>query len=535
MEHFGLLSIIPPLMAIGLAFMTKQVLPSLFVSIWVGSTILMHGNVAAGFSHMTVEYIAGSIADPWNAAIIVINITLGGMIGIISKSGGMKAVAEALGKRARTANGGQLVTYAMGIVIFFDDYANTLLVGNTMRPLCDKLKISREKLAYICDSTAAPVASIAPLSTWTAYQMGLVHSSFGVIKADMNTYEAFLRSVPYSFYGIFTLIFVLLVGLLGRDFGPMLTAERRARTTGKLLADGATPLASRELTHMKIKKGIPLRWFNAAIPIATVVIMIGIGLYIDGRASILAGGKPHIAEFVRNHPYSITTFAEIIGAAHVDYALMWSVFTGTIVAIGLVILQGILTLHEAMDAWVDGAKSMVIALLIIVFAWAIGSLCKDLGTARFLVGVLEGRMSPALIPPAVFLVGCVIAFSTGTSYGTMAIIMPIAVPLAYYLGGSELGPLLFATIGATLTGSVFGDHCSPISDTTIMSSMATASDHLDHVKTQAPYAVVTAVAAVLLGFVPVGFGIPPLVSIAVGTVALYCVVRYAGKRVEHAG
>ncbi len=532
MEHYGILSIIPPLMAIGLAFMTRQVLPSLFVSIWIGSVIIMGGNVTAGFSHMTVEYIAGSIADPWNAAIIVINITLGGMIGVISKSGGMKAVADGLGKRARTANGGQLVTWTMGLAIFFDDYANTLLVGNTMRPLCDKLRISREKLAYICDSTAAPVASIAPLSTWTAYQMGLIHGTFDTIGVDMNTYEAFLRSVPYSFYSIMALVFVLFVGWLGRDFGPMRTAEIRARSTGQLFAEGATPLASRELTHMKIKKGIPLRWQNAAIPIMTVITMIGIGLFVDGRAEIMAGENTALRELVTERPWSLLAVAEIIGAAHVDNALMWSTFTGTMVAIGLVVVQRILSLHEAMDAWVDGAKSMVIALLIIVFAWAIGALCRDLGTARYLVGILEGRMSPVFIPPAVFLVGCVIAFSTGTSYGTMAIIMPIAVPLAYYLGGSETGGLFFATIGSTLTGAVFGDHCSPISDTTIMSSMATASDHLDHVKTQAPYAVVTAAVAIVVGFIPAGMGAPPLLSVAVGAAAIFAIVRYAGKPVE---
>jgi len=531
MEHFGVWSVVPPLMAIGLAFATKQVLPSLFISIWAGATIIAHGNPAAGFTNMTVKYIAGSIADPWNAAIIVINITMGGMIGVISKSGGMKAVAESLSRRAGTARSGQLVTFLMGIVIFFDDYANTLLVGNTMRPLCNKLRISREKLAYICDSTAAPVASLAPLSTWTAYQMGLIHGVFETIRVDMNVYAAFLRSIPYQFYGVFALVLVFLVAVLGRDFGPMFSAERRARTTGKLIADGAVPLAGRELTEMKIKEGTPLRRRNAVIPIVTVVVMLAVGLYIDGRGGILAGGDPDKIGLVTGSPFSLSALAEIIGEAHVDYALMWSVLCGTMTALALVVLQRILTLGEAMNAWVEGVKSMVIALLIIVFAWGIGSLCKDLGTAVYLVGILEGKMSPAAIPPLVFAVGCLIAFSTGTSYGTMAIIMPIAVPLAYYMNGGELGGMVFATIGATLTGSVFGDHCSPISDTTIMSSMATASDHLDHVKTQAPYALAAAFIAVLFGFIPAGFGIGPGISIPAGAAATAAVVRFAGKKV----
>ncbi|MCE5251289.1 Na+/H+ antiporter NhaC family protein [bacterium] len=531
MESYGLLSLVPPLLAIGLAFATKQVLPSLFISIWVGAAILHHGNPVAGFADMIVKYIAGSIAEPWNAAILVISITLGGMIGIISKSGGMKAVADFLARKARTANGGQFVTYLMGIIIFFDDYANTLLVGNTMRPLCDRLKISREKLAYLCDSTAAPVASIALLSTWTAYEMGLLRNAFITIGLEMNVYEAFVRSIPFRFYSMVLLAFMFMITVLGRDFGPMLKAERRARTTGKLFADGAVPLASRELTDMKIKKGIPLRWFNAIIPVLTVVFMIVVGLYVDGRGRIMSENNTELVGLMNINPFTFRVIGEVIGHSQVDRALMWAVFTGTLVAIVLVIVQRILTLTEAVSAWVEGAKSMLFALLIIVLAWGIGSLCKDLGTAKYLVSALEGKISPGLIPPLVFIIGCVIAFSTGTSYGTMAIMIPIAVPLAYHLSGGQTGGIFFATIGATFTGAVFGDHCSPISDTTIMSSMACASDHLDHVKTQMPYAVTVAAITVVAGFIPAAHGVNPFISIAFGAFLSYLVVRFIGKKV----
>ena len=532
MEHFGLWSLVPPVLAIGLAFATKQVLPSLFISIWVGATILRNWNPVSGFAHMIGEYIAGSIADPWNAAIITINIVLGGMIGIIYKSGSAKAVADLLSRRAQSAKSGQLTTFFMGLVIFFDDYANTLLVGNTMRPLCDKLKISREKLAYICDSTAAPVASIAALSTWTAYEMGLIRAAFKSINVDMNIYEVFLRSIPFRFYSIIGLVFVFLVALLGRDYGPMLKAEKRARKTGKLIADGASPLASKELTGMKIKKGAPQRWFNAVIPITTVVGTLMLGLYFDGYKVIMSEGSSELIHMVKASPYSLHILGEVIGHSHVDKALMWAVFTGTLTAMALVILQGILTLKETMNAWIDGAKSMVIALLIIVFAWGIGSLCKDLGTAVYLVGILEGKMPPGLIPLSVFIIGCIIAFSTGTSYGTMAIMMPIAVPLSYHMSGDVVGSLLFATIGATFTGAVFGDHCSPISDTTIMSSMACASDHLDHVKTQMPYAVTVAIIAVLVGFIPSAYNINPFVLLLTGAGMAYLIIRLIGKKAE---
>ena len=531
MEHYGLLSIVPPLLAIGLAFATKQVLPSLFISILVGTTILCKWNPLAGFANMIVKYIAGTVADPWNAAILIVSITLGGMIGIISKSGGMKAIADYFTRKARSANGGQFVTYLMGIIIFFDDYANTLLVGNTMRPLCDRLKISREKLAYLCDSTAAPVASMALLSTWTAYEMGLIRNAFITIGLDMNVYEAFVRSIPFRFYSIITVVFVFMITVLGRDFGPMLTAERRARGTGKLIADGAVPLASRELTDMEVKEGIPLRWINAIIPVLTVIILILVGLYVDGRSKIMSENNTELISLMKTHLFTLRVIGEVIGHSQVDRALMWAVFSGTLAAIVLVMSQRILTLSEAVSAWVDGAKSMIITLLIIVLAWGIGSLCKDLGTAKYLVGILEGKIAPELIPSLVFIIACIIAFSTGTSYGTSAIIMPIAVPLAYHLGGGQTGGIFFATIGATFTGAVFGDHCSPISDTTIMSSMASASDHLDHVKTQLPYAVAVAIIALFAGFTLAGHDVNPFISLALGTCISFLIVRFIGKKV----
>ena len=531
MEHYGILSILPPLLAIVLAFATRQVLPSLFISIWVGAAILNHGNPLTGFAHMIQEYIAGSIAIPWNASIITYSLTLGGLIGIVSKSGGIKAIADWLAEKACTARSGQLATLAMGFIIFFDDYANTLLVGNTMRPITDKLKISREKLSYICDSTAAPIASMALISTWTAYEMGLIKNAFDTLGIEKNIYQAFLISIPFRFYSIITLFFVASVGVLRRDFGPMFTAETRARKTGKLIADGSVPLASSELTDMKIKEGIPLRGYNALIPILTVVLMVVAGLYIHGYMEIMNGSDRSLVDTVKASPFTVPVIMDVFGKANASVAMMWAAFTGTLVALVLVLSQRILTLEEAVGAWVNGAKSLVIAAMILVLAWGIGSLCKDLGTADFIVSILKGRLQAGFVPVVVFTVGSVIAFATGTSYGTTAILMPIAVPLAFQFSGGQTGGLLFATIGAVFTGAVLGDHCSPISDTTIMSSMATASDHMDHVKTQLPYALIVGIIAVVCGFIPAGFGLNPFLSIIIGITAVFCIVRLVGKKV----
>lgn len=532
-SHYGILSLIPPLVAIILAFKTKQVIPSLFAAIFVGATIIYDGNIFMGFAKTIEKYIAGSVASEWNAGIIVFDIALGGMIGIIAKSGGAKAIADWLGKKARSSNSAMSATWAMGLLIFFDDYSNTLLVGNTMRPLTDKLRISREKLAFLTDATAAPVASMALISTWIAYEMGLLRDAFSSINVEINTYAAFMHSIPFRFYSIIMLGFVLMIALTGRDYGPMLKAERRARKEGKLIADGATPLASKELTDMKIKKNIPLRAMNAIIPVLTVVVMVIVGLYINGRGAVLGSDNAELINRLKDSPFSFTVIRDVIGNANAAVAMMWASFLGSIVAMVLVLSQKILNFKETMEAWIDGAKSLIIAIMVLVLAWGIGSVCKDLGTAKYLVGILDGKISASILPMAVFLLGCIIAFSTGTSWGTTAILMPIAVPLVYQLSGGNTGVILYATIGAVFTGAVFGDHCSPISDTTIMSSMSAASDHIDHVKTQIPYSITVAIISLIVGYIPAAiFGINPAFSIISGLILAFLAIRFKGEIVE---
>ena len=532
MDHYGFLSILPPLIAIILAFKTKEVLPSLFAAVWVGATIIAGWNPFVGFANTITDYIASSVASDWNAGIIVFDIALGGMIGIIAKSGGTKAIADWLGEKANNIRTSQLAVWAMGLIIFFDDYSNTLLVGNTMRPLTDKRNISREKLAYLTDSTAAPVASMAFISTWIAYEMGLLRDSFAAAGIEMNVYTAFLKSIPFRFYSIIALFLVLAIAVLGRDYGPMLKAERRARKTGKVIADDSTPLASKELTEMEIKEGIPLRAYNAIIPVLTVVIMVLVGLYINGYNSVMAGENQELINAISKSPYAFTSIRDVIGNANAAIAMMWASFSGTLVAMGLVLFQGLLTFKETMEAWVDGAKALVMAIMVLVMAWSIGSICEDLGTAEYLVGVLEGKIPALIIPVSVFILGGIIAFSTGTSWGTTAILMPIAVPLVVELSSGDPGNLLFGTIGAVFTGAVFGDHCSPISDTTIMSSMASASDHIDHVKTQIPYALTAAFIAIVAGYLPGALGVNPIISIIIGIAVVFGIVRFVGKKAE---
>lgn len=506
MESYGILSLLPPLVAIVLAFLTRQVILSLFIAVWLGATILNGFNPGTGLLRALDQFIVGNLADSWNAAVLIYTMILAGMIALMAKSGGALAIAEGLAKKAKNSRAAQLAAWAMGLVIFFDDYSNTLIVGNSIRPLTDKMRVSREKLSYIVDSTAAPVASMALISTWIGYEMGLIKDGFDSIGVTANIYGTFLSTIPFRFYSIFALILVVIIALTLRDYGPMYEAEVRARTTGKLLRDGAQPLAAKDLTSVEVREGTPIRWYNAVLPILTVIVVTFVGLYING------GGA------------SAGSIRDAVGNADSSVVLLWASILGTFVAMILVIGQKILTLTQAIDIWVDGAKSVFTALIILIMAWSLGGVSSDLGTANYIVQVAQGNIAPWLIPVVIFLICCVMAFACGTSWGVTAIVMPLAIPLAHSLGAP-----MSATIGAVLTGAIFGDHCSPLSDTTILSSMASAADHMDHVRTQIPYAITAAIVGGIVGFIPAGFGINPVISLVIGVVVLYGIVRVLGK------
>lgn len=525
--NFGILSLLPPLIAILLAFLTKQVILSLFLGIFVGVTMLNGWNPFYGLLRTLDQYILGSAADGWNAAILIFTLTIGGMVGIVGKMGGTKAIADALAKRAKTSRGAQIATAILGVFVFFDDYANTLIVGPTMRPLTDKLRISREKLAYIVDSTAAPVVGMAMVSTWVGYEIGLMKDAYEAIGLEANIYGVFLQSIPYTFYNIFALVLVFVLAWKMRDFGPMYEAEKRARITGKVLADGAKPMASDELTKMSFKEDIKLKASNALVPVLTLIVISFVGLWYNGYLAATGDG-------MNISPFTWEGIRESFGYADPSVVLIWGAVAASIVAIVMAVSQKILTLGEAFDAWVDGAKSLLITCIILVLAWSLGGVTGDVGTADFLVGVVSESIPGGLLPIIVFIISCLVAFATGTSWGTMAIVIPLAVPLAnsYVASGAAGTTIIIATLSSVLSGSIFGDHCSPISDTTIMSSMASAADHIDHVKTQIPYAITGASLAILgyiivalLGFRPIA----PLVALAVGIIAIFAVVKFFGK------
>jgi len=520
----GWLAIVPPLLAILVALLFKRVIPALFLGIWVG------GWAAAGLSFAGVftslldtlnVYVLDALADRDHASIIIFTLMIGGMVGIISKNGGTQGIVNGIVGWARTAQRGQLAAWALGIVIFFDDYANTLVVGKTMRPVTDRLKVSREKLAYIVDSTAAPVASVALATTWIGYEVGLIGDSVNQIDGfNESAYSIFLNSLGYSFYPLLAVYFVFMVAWLRRDYGPMYTAEMRARTTGAVSGVSESAAAMNDDTHeIAPIAGKPQRAFNAGIPVGVLILGVMVGLYTSGEGE---------------------TLRDIIGSANSYQALMNGSLAGVLAAILLSVGQRILTLEQTIEAWYAGLKSMMLAMIILIMAWALSSVTEVLHTAEFLVSVLGDSIAPGFIPTLVFLLAAATGFATGSSWGAMGILMPLVIPLAWaVLEVNALADpshyfIIYSTVACVLAGSVWGDHCSPISDTTILSSMASSCDHIAHVRTQLPYAFTVGGVAVLAGTLPTGFGMPWWISMGVSALILYAILRFYGREVDPA-
>ncbi len=524
------LSILPPLVAIGLALATKEVLLSLFLGVFSGALFLNSWQPLTALARTIDHYIAPSVANPDQAAILVFTTLLGGMVGLISKSGGLLGIVDRIKPFATNPRRGQFATWALGVVIFFDDYANVLIVGSTMRPITDRLKISREKLAYIVDSTAAPVASVFPISSWIGFEVGLIAAAFVAVDIPFNAYTTFVASIPYRFYPIFALVLGFTIAVTGRDFGPMLKAERRARRTGKLMADDAVPLAKFDTELLEPPRDATTRAFNALLPILAVIVITIAGMYATGSAGLERADFQDSGAWLR----------EVFGNSDSISALCWASLGGVILAFGLALVQRIFTVREGIGAMVEGFKSVFMALIVLILAWSIGSVCDDLHTADFLVGLAQGVISPQWFPVLIFLLSAAVSFATGTAWGTLGILMPLVVPIAHGLslssglglGSDGYATVLVGTISSVLAGSVWGDHCSPISDTTILSSTASGSDHIAHVRTQLPYALSMGFLGMLIGDIPTAYGLSPWISLALGTVVIVGGVLWLGRKVS---
>lgn len=533
---FGMWSVLPPLVAIALAFITKNVIVSLFLGTMTGCVMMqlngmnIFSSIVQGFLDFTQRAL-NSIADPWNAGIILQVLAIGGVISLVGKMGGSRAVAEALAKKAKTPRSTQLITWLLGIFVFFDDYANSLIVGPIMRPVSDNMKVSREKLSFIIDATAAPIAGLAIISTWIGLEVGLIKDAFANgIGQEVDAFGVFLQTIPYRFYNILILAFVVILAVSLREFGPMLKAERRARKgiVESLSSEGESEAT--ESSELEPKEGIKISIWNAIIPIGTLVIGALIGFYYSGWTTVMAGEDMALIESMKASPFAFASIREAFSNADASIVLFQAALIASIVAIAMGVIKKIFTVSEALEVWVDGMKGLIVTGVILILAWSLSSTIKDLGTASYLVSILSGSIPKFLLPSIIFALGAVISFATGTAYGTMGILMPLAIPLAYSIS-PEMGYVVVST-SAVLTGAIFGDHCSPISDTTILSSMGAGCHHIDHVNTQMVYSLFVAGITIVFGYIPAGFGVPIYIVLPVAIAALTGITYLISKPVE---
>ena len=497
-------SVLPPLLAIVTAIATRRlfvsfgsaILLGLILSVFFVGETATDGNWLSKFINQSVQIVATTIGistsdqsvSLFNGQVITFVILILAMISVLMTSGGLQGIVNSVSTMVSGRRSAQLFTVLAGFIVFIDDYANTMIVGSTMRPLTDHQKISREKLAFLVDATTAPIAGVAFISTWIGFELWLFSSVAEPLGIERDSYTMFLDALPFRFYCFMMIIFVLINALTGRDFGPMRKAEERAKISGKLLDDQAVTMTSPNLFHLSCSTTVQISSLSAIIPIFSLFSTILITFWIFG------GNK--------NSIWSLTAWRTVISEVSAQEKNL------TILAISSGV--GLLT-------------------AILLLAWTLKSICDTLHTSYFLSQIIGKNIAPEWFPAIVFLLAAVTSFTTGTSWGTMMLLIPIAVPISFALEGNRYGLTTMICLGAVLDGSIFGDHCSPISDTTIMSSISSSCDHLHHVRTQLPYSLSVAAIALLVGYLPAALGVPPLISFALATILLVIIFRFFGS------
>ena len=634
------LCLVPPAVAIVLAVLLREVVTALVAGLFGGAVVLASAPAVAGdaspaavpvaaFTGMLNDIVVPQATDLYHVQTILFTLLLGATVGVMSRSGGTRGLVEAVAGGAKTRTRAQGTVWGLGFLVFFDDYSNTLLLGGTTRPLTDRLKVSREKLAFLIDSTAAPVAGLALVSTWVGVEMSYISDGFTDIGAGGAGYDVFLATVPYRFYPIYLLAFVAAVAFTGRDFGPMRKAEQRAASGGGVLSPGTAAAKSAEMPDDP--DAAPRAW-NAAVPLAVLIGLLAWLMWQSGAAAVgdldparvpatvaevedraraaadraadlaaasevavvrgeTADGGEAAAEALAAKAADLRARSELAAAAAAPaadaaelaaeldallkdlaalpggavpggwayarlviakadsfVALLYAAAAASLVAVFMALVTRSLTLADAVDAWIAGARGMFTAEVILLLAWSIAAVCGELETGRYL-GALVGDAVPVQWLPALgFVLAGGVAFAVGSSWGTMGILLPILIPIVWNLikagpGGDITGQqatfeaasgsaVMLGTIGAVLAGAIWGDHCSPISDTTVLSSASAQCGHLDHVATQFPYALSVGAVSILLGYLPAGFGVPWWALLPVGLLATVAVVRFAGRPVD---
>ena len=490
-------ALVPPIVAILLALITKEVYSSLFIGIVVGGLFYSGFSFEGTLTHIFNDGFVAVLSDPYNVGILIFLVILGAMVSLMNRAGGSAAFGQFARKKIKTRAGAQLATIALGVLIFIDDYFNCLTVGSVMRPVTDEHKVSRAKLAYLIDATAAPVCIIAPISSWAAAVSGFVEGEDG--------FSIFISAIPYNFYALLTIVMMIGLVLMNVDFGPMKKYEENA-LKGDLFSDESETAKSEEPVSSKGKV------IDLLIPIITLIICCVIGMIYTG--GFFAG----------------TDFITAFSNSDASVGLALGSICAMLITIIIYLIRRVLSFSECMECLPSGFKAMVPAILILTFAWTLKAMTDSLGAKEFVALTVEQTAGSFMnfLPAIIFLVGCFLAFATGTSWGTFGILIPIVV--AVFANSNH--ELMIISISACMAGAVCGDHCSPISDTTIMASAGAQCKHINHVNTQLPYAIVAAVIS-FITYIIAGFSQSALLSLPIGIIlmlgALFVIKKFSKR------
>ncbi len=489
--HATFWALVPAIVAIGLALITKEVYSSLFVGILMGALLYSGFQFELTITHIFSDGIIGVLSDSYNVGILVFLVILGAMVSLMNKAGGSAAFGQFAAGKIKNRVGAQLATILLGVLIFIDDYFNCLTVGSVMRPVTDKFKVSRSKLAYLIDATAAPICIIAPISSWAAAVTGFVEGEDG--------FSIFIRAIPYNFYAILTIVMMVGMVLMKTEFGKMKEHERNAARKGDLFTTPGRPYENTKEEKVNAKGGV----VDLLIPIAALIVCCVIGM-------IYTGGFFEGAGFVEAFSNSDASLGLTLGS-----------FFGLVITVILYQIRRVLSFKECMDCIPEGFRAMVPAILILTFAWTLKAMTDSLGADVYVAGLVESSAGAFMnfLPAIIFVVGCFLAFATGTSWGTFGILIPIVV--AVFQNGDP--QMMIMSISACMAGAVCGDHCSPISDTTIMASAGAQCEHVNHVTTQLPYAVLAAVVS-FVTYIVAGFVKSAWIALPVGIVLMLAVL-----------
>ena len=511
MDWYGsAFTLVPPLVTIGLAIVTQRVHLALGIGLGLGALLAAQFQPVVAFK-MAASFLFQAAFSPDHILITTFSLLVAGMVAVIEHNGGTLALVRKAELIIRGRRSAMVASWLSGLCVFFDDYANCLMVGTSFRPLYDRHKLSRAKLAYIVDSTAAPVASFVIISTWIGYELGLLADALEGIPLAGGLLIFFISTLPFRFYSIYSLSFVGAVAVSGYDFGPMARVERSTRAE----ADAGHVLEESDRSHPP-----PQSAWLAAGPILSLLLATVAYLYFDGRANA-----------AHNNPLDLSLLS-IMGAANLYQSMAFGACVAFSLAIILSLSSHTLTFFGSIRASWQGIRRILSALVILYLAWGLGDALETIGTAQALADVLTDSIAAWSLPTLTFLVAATVAFATGSSFSTMAILIPLVVPLAVTLAGGTTGHPVLATVGAVLAGACFGDHTSPISDTTVLSSAASGVDVITHVRTQLPYALAVGFMSIVVGYLPAGFGISPVVLLPLGIGTCVGIMCGLGRREE---